>query len=884
MWSSVKLPSCFRADANCNTTSTVKTVIVPDSITTWQITGISLSRFHGICVADPLEVTVQKEFYLDVLLPSTAVRGEQLEIKVLVNNYSPTPVTVRLDVFESDNVCSKAYEHGAYRQIIKVGPQTTRSVPFSIVPMKEGRHEIMVKAAVRNSELTAGIVKTLLVKPEGVLKKYYTIIKLDPAEKGVGGQQQVIISSRITQVEFLPNTPVSTQISVTGELIHSHVENPISGNSMAAPIRPPSGSGEDSIDSMSMTVIATMYLDTTNQWETVLFRRRDDAIQFIRAGYQKSYEYFAGLETFQSSTWLTAYIAKIFTMASHLVPVQTSHICDAVAFLIFNAQRSNGMFREVGKVFNTHMMSDVQGADGDASMTAFCLIAMQESHKICGAAVDSLTVSINRAVSYLQTRLSALTNPYAVAMTSYALASENKLNWETVSKFFSPDVSHWPVPKGHVYTLEATAYVLLALVRNQAFEEASLVVRWLSQQEKVDGGYGSPQATLMVYQALAGYWNEGPVYDLDVNIFLPNRLTPLRYNFNRNNYYITRTATQFDRLTDDVTVIASGRGGATLKMVSTYYSLPDKQTECQKFNVTVQLLPDETGQDEKTYKLRIYVLYMNEEHDANLTVVDVGLLSGFTANIHDLNLLSKGHSTVNYELETVLSERGSVTVYLNKVSHTLPEEITFRIHQTFDVALLQPAAVSVYEYHNSQTPCVKPYIPERKGEQLKRLCVSDECICVEESCNSPKKDISDVQRSAAACNTAKNGITIDYAYKVRVEEFTEGLSADIYRMRVLSVIKEVTSDIVTPNMLRKFYSLPLCRDSLSLRRGKSYLIMGSSSDIHKYSNDQCWYVLRGTMWIEYWPTEAECQTGEHRPICLGLAELEEELALFGCIM
>ena len=29
----------------------------------------------------------------------------------------------------------------------------------------------------------------------------------------------------------------------------------------------------------------------------------------------------------------------------------------------------------------------------------------------------------------------------------------------------SSDLSHWPVPKGRVYTLEATAYALLALVK-----------------------------------------------------------------------------------------------------------------------------------------------------------------------------------------------------------------------------------------------------------------------------------------------------------------------------------------------------------------------------------------------------------------------------------
>ncbi|XP_014835711.1 PREDICTED: complement C3-like, partial [Poecilia mexicana] len=123
------------------------------------------------------------------------------------------------------------------------------------------------------------------------------------------------------------------------------------------------------------------------------------------------------------------------------------------------------MFREVGRMSHEEMTGDVGGVDSDVSLTAFCLIAMQESSGLCSASVNSLQDSINKAVSYLQKRLLTLINPYAVAMASYALANENKLNLEILHSFSSPDQSHWPVPVGRVHTLEATAYALLALVR-----------------------------------------------------------------------------------------------------------------------------------------------------------------------------------------------------------------------------------------------------------------------------------------------------------------------------------------------------------------------------------------------------------------------------------
>lgn len=46
-------------------------------------------------MANPLEVIVQKLFFIDLRLPYSAVRGEQLEIKAIIHNYNEDPVDVR---------------------------------------------------------------------------------------------------------------------------------------------------------------------------------------------------------------------------------------------------------------------------------------------------------------------------------------------------------------------------------------------------------------------------------------------------------------------------------------------------------------------------------------------------------------------------------------------------------------------------------------------------------------------------------------------------------------------------------------------------------------------------------------------------------------------
>uniref|UniRef100_A0A4W6DY20 Uncharacterized protein n=1 Tax=Lates calcarifer TaxID=8187 RepID=A0A4W6DY20_LATCA len=879
LWSDITLPACPRQTPNCDSTSLVKNVPLQDSITTWQFTGVSLSRTHGICVGDPLEVIVRKEFFIDLRLPYSAVRGEQLEIKAILHNYSPDHATVRVDLIETEDVCSAASKHSRYRQEVRVGPSTTRSVPFIIIPMREGQFRIEVKAAVKDSSLNDGIMKMLRVVPEGVLVKQPKIVTLDPVHKGQGGKQEEILNSAIPKKDLVPNSPTSTQISVTGrEQVAPLVENAINAKSMDTLIQQPSGCGEQNMIRMTLPVIATIYLDKTNQWETVGFQKRAEALQHIKTGYQNQLAYrkkdgsFAVWANREGSTWLTAYVVKVFAMANEKVAVQSDVVCDAVKFLILKAQQPDGLFREVGRVSHGEMIVLISPI-----YTLSCL----HCHSCCFS-----FLLIDKAAAYLEKRLPTITNPYAVAMTSYALANEGKLNRDILYNFASTELSHWPVPKGRVYQLEATAYALLALVKTEAFEDARPIVRWFNQQQKVGGGYGSTQATIIVYQAVAEYWASAkePDYDLNVDILLPGRAKPDKYNINRNNRFATRTS-KINDINQDVKVTATGAGEATVTMVSLYYALPkEKESDCEKFNMTVELIPDKMDEDEKIYKLKIRVLYKDKDHDATMSILDIGLLTGYTVNTNDLDLLAKGRARTiaKYEMNTALSERGSLIIYLDKVSHTRPEEITFRIHQKLKVGILQPAAVSVYEYYD-QTRCMKFYHPQRRGGQLLRLCRNDECTCAEENCSMQKKGkITNDQRTAKSCESTPTS-KIDYVYKVRLDGFTDGTSTDIYTMRVLEVIKEGSSDVGPLGKLRTFLSYQHCREALDLQKGKTYLLMGTSKDIHRDDENQSFqYVLGERTWVEYWPTEAECQADEHRPTCLGMEEMVQQYALFGC--
>jgi len=50
---------------------------------------VSVFLLKGICVAEPEEIIVFKSLFIDLKIPYSAVRGEQLEIKAIIHNYTP---------------------------------------------------------------------------------------------------------------------------------------------------------------------------------------------------------------------------------------------------------------------------------------------------------------------------------------------------------------------------------------------------------------------------------------------------------------------------------------------------------------------------------------------------------------------------------------------------------------------------------------------------------------------------------------------------------------------------------------------------------------------------------------------------------------------------
>uniref|UniRef100_A0A8D2L9L0 Complement C3 n=1 Tax=Varanus komodoensis TaxID=61221 RepID=A0A8D2L9L0_VARKO len=848
--------------------SKISSKVVPfylkDSITTWEVLAVSISDTKGICVADPYEITVMKDFFIDLRLPYSVVRNEQVEIRGVIYNYVERDIKVRVELIHNPAFCSASTAKQRYQHVLNIKGMSSIAVPFVIVPLKMGLHDVEVKAAVWGQYVSDGVKKKLRV----VVRKSDLPMALGEEERRIPEQE---FDAKLLE-NMVPDTEPDTKITVQGDPVAQIIEDSIDGTKLNHLIITPSGCGEQNMITMTPSVIATIYLDATGQWEKIGVDRRSVAVNQIMQGYTQQLVYkkadhsYAAFTGRKASTWLTAYIVKVFSMASRIVnTVNRDIICGGVKWLVLERQKPDGIFHEEAPVIHGEMVGGYKGAEPEVSLTAFVLVALLESKEICKDQVNSLPGAINKATAFLSRKYDTLQRPYTTALTAYALVLAGQLKDDRVLMAASTGRNRWEEYNARTYNLEGTSYALLALLKLRLFDTAGPVVRWLVQQKYYGGTYGQTQATIMVFQALAEYEMNVPTHkdlNLDVSIKLPERAEPVRFRIDYERALLSRTTET--KLNDGFTVQASGQGKATMTVVTEYHEkLREDASRCKKFNLDVTEAKGSKG----AVSIRICTRYLDDKVDATMTIIDVSMLTGFAPDTGDLKRLSEGVDRYisKFEIDNVVSERGNVIIYLDKVSHREDECLEFKAYQYFSVGLIQPASVRVYSYYNLDEQCVKFYHPEKGSGLLSKICHGDVCRCAEENCSLLNKlePAVDLQiRTTLAC---KHSLYLNPCIKYFLMFYLISPGSD-------------PDPQASP---RIFISQLKCRTALNLEQNKDYLVWGPSADMWP-TKSGIQYIISKDTWIEKWPNDEECQDEEFQNLCNDFIHFSTTLSILGC--
>uniref|UniRef100_A0AAY5KVJ9 NTR domain-containing protein n=1 Tax=Esox lucius TaxID=8010 RepID=A0AAY5KVJ9_ESOLU len=367
--------------------------------------------------------------------------------------------------------------------------------------------------------------------------------------------------------------------------------------------------------------------------------------------------------------------------------------------------------------------------------------------------------------------------------------------------------------------------------------------------------------------------------DNEIMIKVVARPSVISWQITKENQFRNYQIRYFDK---SMTVTASGKGEVSVIVERWYYALPEKkESDCENldFSITFTKMDRPSHQDaEESFMLNIDVLY-HKERDATILILDIGLLNGFIVDTDDLKMLAieRGCSIERFEMGRVLSERGSLIIHLDKVSHKVADKISFKVHRVMNVRDLQPAAISVCEFQN-KTPCVKFYRPQRGGT-LNTVCFEDSlCTCAEERCSVQKNDVSEKE-----CMDNVRELSTDYVYKATVVDMNLTTQTDTYTMSIAQVLKAGKDEKVMKGTKVVFMGLPYCREALGLKVGQTYIIMGESRDTHLVRENDLLlykYFLGEKTWIEHWPTVSDCLSRGSK-VCQEIEKLRHQIVTFG---
>lgn len=131
--------------------SVMKEFKLPDTVTTWLISGFALNQDFGFALADPQELVTTQEFFMKMSLPYSLKFGEVLKIDIVTFNYVKTgsDLKVKLKLFKGD-----------FQVLELIDPEMCDMFPTALSQDKfvENFFEL---------EINSGVSKSFYIKPTG---------------------------------------------------------------------------------------------------------------------------------------------------------------------------------------------------------------------------------------------------------------------------------------------------------------------------------------------------------------------------------------------------------------------------------------------------------------------------------------------------------------------------------------------------------------------------------------------------------------------------------------------------------------------------------------------------------------------------------------------
>lgn len=353
---------------------------MPDTITSWVITGFSVNSKFGLGLTkNPKTLNVFQPFFVSLNLPYSVKRGEVVSIPVVLFNYLQSDVEAELTIHNENGdfefIDDEKDAKSIRKRQLTVASNNGVNVNFIVKFNQVG--QIPIKVTATSAIAGDAIERLLLVEPEGVPQFTNKAVFVDLRET-----QQFDAVEDIDIPENAVEGSLKINVNALGDLLGGTIQN------LHQLIRLPTGCGEQNMLKFVPNVVVLDYLKVAGTLQPAI---ENKAIKYLTSGYQRELTYRHSNGSFSSfgkwdrkgSTWLTAFVAKSFKQAEKYIDIDSKIINEALGWLA-TIQADNGSFSEFGSISHSVMQG---GSAKGIALTAYTAIAFLKNkvnilHKI----------------------------------------------------------------------------------------------------------------------------------------------------------------------------------------------------------------------------------------------------------------------------------------------------------------------------------------------------------------------------------------------------------------------------------------------------------------------------------------------------------------------
>ncbi|XP_062137544.1 thioester-containing protein 1 allele R1 [Drosophila sulfurigaster albostrigata] len=701
---------------------------IPSEMTSWVLSAFALDPVNGLGLNAPnSKLEAYKEFYIATELPYSIRKDELIALPFVVHNNRDSDLSVDVTLYNSaqdfhfpqldTRQTNKPVVELYSRRTIQVPAKSARSVSFIVIPRRVG--SLPVKAVATTSQAGDTVESTLLVEHPGATERVNRGFLF---ELNSNAQRRQNITIRVPRNAIADST--SIEVKAVGDLMGSIVGN------LQDLIQLPTGCGEQTMVKFVPNIMVLRYLGRLRQLTPEI---EQSALSNLALGYQRLLYYrhengaFSafGLSAKQSSTWLTAYVARSLRQAAPYIQVDEHVLQSALAYLA-SVQSANGGYEERGDIFE-------QFDDGGISLTAFVTLAMMENVDVHAEYRNN----INKALDFITRGLDTSSNLHAMALGTYVLSRANHNSkaaflqrldsqatnaegrkWWNKTAPANEQPSPWYNATRSV-NIEISAYAALALLENNLVGDALPVLNWLMDQRNANGGFVGSQDTVVGLQALLMFAERFSSQGNNVQLgFRYGEGAETILNVNAENSLALQSV-ELPSNVKNVSVSATGRGMA-LAQISYKYNT-NVTSAWPRFVLDPTVNRNSHADYLHLSACASFVSVPGDAERSNMAIMEVYLPSGFVIDTDTLPTLESSERIKKVETQ---QRDTKVVIYFDYLDR---REVcpTLHAYKTVKVTKHRPVPVVMYDYYDNA----------RRARQFYRAPKSNICdICEHANC------------------------------------------------------------------------------------------------------------------------------------------------------